>query len=342
MGEGRLGVGIVGIGWVAHEHIRAWNANPQSHVVALASHSEGNAAAAARRHELSDATIYTDWNDLVHDPAVDVVDICSMNHLHVPQALSAAEAGKHLLIEKPASHSLDDLRRLQRAIREARVKSLVGFELHWSPYFKNVRSMIDNDFLGPVFYAECDYFSGNWESWYAGFDWVRTREKGGSALPAAGVHAVDAIRQFVASDAVEVFAYSGNFTGTMEWDASIVALIKFRSGAIGKVGCVLEGNMKYQFNVRLHGPRGAVVNDRFLTRLLPGQTDWAQCPTVLPDTPEVSHHPFQEEIDHLVDCIRDDTTPLVDIEDAARTHEIVLAAEQSAAEGRPVSLPLPG
>lgn len=342
MGEGPLGVGIVGIGWVAQEHIRAWTNNAQSRVVALASHSQANAEAAARRHDLTDATIYTDWKDLIRDPAVDVVDICSMNHLHAQQALSAAEAGKHLLIEKPAGHTLDELRRLQRAIREAGVKSLVGFELHWSPYFKNVRSMIDNNFLGPVFYAECDYFSGNWESWYAGYDWVRTREKGGSALPAAGVHAVDAIRQFVDSDAVEVFAYSGNFTGTMEWDASIVALIKFRSGAIGKVGCVLEGNMKYQFNVRLHGPRGAVVNDRFLTQLLPGQTDWARCPTVLPDTPEVTHHPFQDEIDHLAGCIRDDTTPLVDIEDAAKTQEIVLAAELSAAEGRPVSLPLPG
>lgn len=342
MGDGRLGVGIIGIGWVAQEHIRAWGANPHSQVVALASHSRTNAEAAARRHQLSEAAVYTDWNDLIRDPAVDVVDICSMNHLHARQALAAAEAGKHLLIEKPASHTLEDLRLLQRTIREAGVKSLVGFELHWSPYFKNVRSMIDNDFLGPVFYAECDYFSGNWESWYAGFDWVRTREKGGSALPAAGAHAVDAIRQFVDSEPVEVFAYSGNFTGTMEWDASIVTLIKFRSGAIGKVGCVLEGNMKYQFNLRLHGPRGAIVNDRFLTQVLPGQTDWALCPTVLPDTPDVAHHPFQEEIDHLAGCIRDDRTPLVDIEDAARTHEIVLAAEQSAEQGRPVSLPLPG
>lgn len=338
---GGLGIGVVGIGWVAQEHIAAWSANPHSQVVALASHSEENARAAAQRNGLSEASIYTDWQRLIQDPAVDVVDICSMNHLHAEQALAAAEAGKHLLIEKPAAHSLPDLRRLQRTIASRGVKSLVGFELHWSPYFKTVRSMIDNDFLGDVFYAECDYFSGNWDSWYAGFDWVRTREKGGSALPAAGCHSVDAIRQFVASDAVEVFAYSGNFTGTMEWDATIATLIRFRSGAIGKVGCVLEGNVKYQFNLRLHGPRGTIVNDRFLTRFLPGQTDWAQCPTVLPDTPEVSHHPFQEEIDHLADCIREDRTPLVDIEDAVKTHEIVLAAELSAAEGRPVSLPLP-
>jgi predicted dehydrogenase len=201
--------------------------------------------------------------------------------------------------------------------------------------------MIDSDFFGPIYYAECDYFSGNQEKWYPGYYWVKTREKGGGALQAAGCHAVDAIRQFVRSDAVEVFAQAGNFTGVMEWDPTILTMIRFASGAIGKVGCTLEGNVKYQFNVRLHGPKGTLVNDRFLTNYLPGQTGWAQFPTILPDTPEVTHHPFPPEIDHLVDCIRADRTPLVDIKDAVKTHEIVFAAEQSAASRQPMKLPLP-
>lgn len=337
----KLGIGVIGIGWVAHEHIKAWKQNEHCEVVALASHSQENVARAQRDHGLEQARVYTNWEALIRDDRVDVVDVCSMNHLHVPQGVAAAQAGKHVLIEKPAANDLQGLRALERAIDQAGVKSLVGFELHWSPYFESIRSMLDHDYFGRIYYAECDYFSGNWERWYPGYAWVKTKEQGGSALPAAGVHAVDALRQFVRSEATEVFAYAGNFTGVMEWDPTILTMVRFEDGTIGKIGCVLEGNVKYQFNVRLHGAKGTLVNDRFLTTQLPGQTGWAQFPTILPDTPEVTHHPFQGELDHLIDCVRDDRTPIVDIKDGVKTHEIAFAAEISAREGRPVKLPLP-
>ena len=340
MAERTLGVGIVGIGWVANEHIKAFQNNPHSQVVALCSHSRENAEAARQRHELSTARVYTQYEDMLRDEQVDVVAICSMNHLHVPQGIAAAEAGKHALIEKPAANDLDGLRHLERALTRAGVKSLVGFELHWSPFFETIRKLQAEGAFGEIYYAETDYFSGNWEKWYVGYPWVRTKEQGGSALPAAGCHAVDALRQFVPGEAVEVLAYADNFTHMMEWDATIVTLVRFASGAIGKIGCVLEGNTPYTFNVRLHGPKGTLVNNRFYSHLLPGQTGWAEFPTILPDTPQVTHHPFQPEIDHFIDCILHDATPIVDIKDAVKTHEIMFAAELSANERRPVSLPL--
>lgn len=336
-----LGVGIIGLGWVAGEHIKAYAQNPHCRIVALASHDSDRAAYVASEHGLSEARLYSDYQALLKDSAVDVVSICSMNHRHVEQGIAAAEAGKHVLVEKPVALDLDGLRRLQSAIEKAGVKSQGGFELRWSPYFQSVHSMLDAGFFGDLHYAECDYFSGNQEKWYAGYDWVRTREKGGSALAAAGCHAIDAVRQFMRSDAVEVFAYAGNFTGVMEWDATITTLIKFANGAIGKVGCSLEGNVKYQFNVRLHGSKGTLVNDRFRTTYLdPGLEGWAHFPTILPDTPEVTHHPFPGEIDDLIDAIRNDGRALLDIREDAKTYEIMFAAEQSAREGRPVSLPL--
>jgi predicted dehydrogenase len=85
---------------------KAWNNNPSCAVVALASHSQDNAVAAQQQHGLAAARMHTDWTDLMRDEHVDVVDICSMNHLHVPQGIAAAEAGKHLLIEKPAANDL--------------------------------------------------------------------------------------------------------------------------------------------------------------------------------------------------------------------------------------------
>jgi len=340
-GQRTLGVGIIGLGWVAGEHIKAYQQNPHCQVVALASHDRARAEEMARTHDLSDARLYTDYQALLKDERVDVVSICSMNHEHVEQGVAAAEAGKHVLVEKPLALDVDGLRRLKGAIEKAGVKSQGGFELNWGGYFRSIQNMIGAGFFGDIYYAECDYFSGNWEQWYPGYPWVKTREKGGAALPAAGCHALDAVRQFMRSDAVEVFAYSGNFTNVMEWDPTIVTLIKFANGGIAKVGCVLEGNVKYTFNVRLHGPKGTLVNDRFRTTYLdPGLEGWAHFPTVLPDTPEVTHHPFPGEIDDLVNAILTDGQALLDVREDSKTYEMMFAAEQSAREGRPIKLPL--
>jgi predicted dehydrogenase len=337
-----LGVGIIGISWVAGEHIKAYQQNPHCDVVALASHSREHAEAAREQHGLAGARVYTDYHELLRDERVDVVSICSMNHLHVEQGIAAAEAGKHMLIEKPAALDLEGLRALERAIERAGVKSQGGFELFWGSYFQSIHNMIDAGFFGDIYYAECDYFSGNWPKWYAGYDWVKTKEKGGSALPAAGCHAVDAVRQFMRAEATEVFAYTGNFTGVMEWDPTMLTVIRFANGGIGKVGCTLEGNVKYTFNVRLHGPKGTLVNDRFRTEYLdPGLEGWAHFPTILPDTPEVTHHPFPGEIDDLIDGILNDRQPRLNIHEDAKTYELIFAAEQSARDGRPVKLPLP-
>jgi predicted dehydrogenase len=336
----RYGVGLAGISWVSHEHIKAFQNNPHTRVVALQSASRENADQARVRHGLTDAEVYTDYEKMLADPRVDIVTICSTNEKHAAQGILGAQAGKHLLIEKPVALTLEDLRALRAAINRAGVKSIVSFVLHWNPYFESIRAFIDGGAMGKVFYGEVDYFSGNWQKWYAGLNWVRTRSQGGSAYLAAGCHAVDGLRFFMPGDVSEVYALAGNFTGLMEWDATICSLLKFKDGRIGKTACVLEGNNKYWFNVRLHGPDGTVVGNKFRTSLLPGTTTWAEFETIMPDTPEVSHHPFQGEIDHLVDGIVNDAPISPDINDAAITHEIIFAAEQSAREGKPVMLPL--
>src|SRR5262245_23157569 len=122
--ENKIGIGIIGIGWVAGEHIKAWKNNSNCEIVALSSHSRENATGAQQHYGLPGARIYTDWADLIKDERVGLVDVCSMNHLHVPQAVAAAEAGKHVLIEKPAANDLAGLRRVEQAIDKAGVKSL--------------------------------------------------------------------------------------------------------------------------------------------------------------------------------------------------------------------------
>ena len=128
------------------------------------------------------------------------------------------------------------------AVDKAGVVACEGFELHWSPYFLIVHKLIKANAFGNIFYGECDYFSANWPQWYVGYPWVKTREQGGSALAAAGCHAVDALLQFMPGEVDHVVGHWGNFTKTFDWEGTVLSVISYKDGRIGKVGCILEGN----------------------------------------------------------------------------------------------------
>ena len=340
MAEKRLGVGVAGIGWVSHPHIDAWLKNDRCRVAALCSHDRGNAQAAVERHGLKECRVYTDYAQMLRQEDLDIVDICTLNTSHAEQGTAAAQAGKHVLVEKPVAMTLEELRRLDAAISKAKVKSLAGFVLHWSPYFDIVKSLIRNDVLGKLFYGETGYFSGHLPGEDSRHNWLRTKQEGGNSLLLSGCHAVDALRQFMPGEVDEVMCYAGSFTGQCEYDATMVLMMHFDDGAIGKVASIVEGNVPYGFQVRLHGTKGTLVQNRFYSDMLGGQTGWAEVPTTMPDTADVAHHPFQGQMDHFIDCIVRDRTPMPDVKDAVKTHEIIFAAEQSSRERKPIRLPL--
>jgi len=337
-----LGVGVLGTGWVSGEHIRAFKANPHTEVRAILSRDKARAAAQAEEHKLASCRAYDHLEALLDDPAVRIVSICTPHHLHVPQGIAAAKAGKHLLLEKPVALDLAGLRALQAAVGAARVKTLVSFVLRWNPLFETIRALLADAIVGQLFYAEVDYLHGI-GPWYRQYSWNVKKEMSGSSLLTAGCHAVDGLRWFVPKRAVEVFAYS-NFSARnplqYEYEPNSVTLVKFEDGTLGKVASSIECVMPYVFNIVLLGDQGAIRNNQVFSKRWVGQRGWATIPTVLPDSGDVTHHPFRDEVDHFVDCILNDRESHANLEDAAKTHEICFASEASAREKRPVSLPL--
>jgi predicted dehydrogenase len=340
----KLGAAVIGTGWVSDEYIKAFKKHPQTAVVAIASRELGRAKAKAAEHELKDCESFTDLDAMLKKPGIDIVAVCTPHHLHVEQGIACARANKHVVVEKPIAIDVDGLRKLDSAIRAARVKSIVSFVLRWNPMFDNIRAMLESKLIGDVYYAEVDYLHGV-GPWYRIWEWMSKRESGGSALLAGGCHAVDGLRYFLQDDAVEVTAYSNRSRRNAlnyEYDPNTVTLIRFAGGALGKVACSLEARMPYVFNVELYGDKGAIRNNKVFSTEWPGQKDWAAVPTIEPDSGDVSHHPFQQEIDHFVDCIRSNIESHASVSDAVKTHEICLAADLSASQGgRPVQLPLP-
>ncbi len=341
--EKSLGVGIVGTGWVSTPHIQSFERNPFTRVAAICSRDRERARRKADSMGLSDCAAYDHYEAMLRDPQVQIVSICTPHNYHAEQAMLAAQAGKHILLEKPVALDLPSLRALDLAVRESGVKTVVSFVLRWNPLFQWIKSMLAQRTIGELFYAEVDYLHGI-GPWYDQYPWNIRKEMGGSSLLTAGCHAVDGMRWFLQKEAVEVYAMA-NFSRSnslkYEYEPNIITLIGFAGGALGKVASSVECAMPYVFNIELLGEEGTIRNNQIFSRKWEGQKGWATVSTVMPDSGDVSHHPFHGEVDHLVDCIRTNVESHVNVSDAVKTHEICLAAGMSAATRKPVSLPLP-
>jgi len=337
-----LGVGIIGSGWVAGSHIQAFEANPHTEVRAIVSRDKARAAARAAELKLAHCRPFDRLAEMLASPDIHIVSIATPHHLHVEQGVAAAQAGKHLMLEKPVALDLAGLRKLQAAVRAAEVKTVVCFVLRWNPLFETIKAMLKDDVVGSLLYAEVDYFHGLGPQ-YAQYEWNVKKEIGGSSLLTGGCHAVDGLRWFMGKRAVEVSAYS-NYSPhnplKYEYEPNSVTLVRFEDGTVGKTASSVECVMPYLFNILLLGEKGSVRNNQVFSKRWVGQTGWATIPTILPDSGDVSHHPFKDQVSHFVDCILNDRESHANLDDAALTHEICFASEISAREKRPVALPL--
>lgn len=349
MNRNDLGVLIIGAGDVSTQHISAFQNNPHTSVKAICSRTRESCEKRAANAKLSDIDVYVDYEQALRRPGIDIVSICSPHHLHHEHAIAAARAGKHLVLEKPVANSMEEILDIEQAVKRAGVKTVVSFVLRWNPLFQVLKRMIADDFLGNLYCVETSYqhYLGSiWGSWEVG----RTQEKGVSAFLVAGCHAVDALRWFAgrgeeeAVRAQEVFAFSGGYrkgqtaewnyqTGTiqentlpMEYDGFEIALARLENGVIGKVSVHFDCVQPYAFPIEIYGDRGSVKNNKVWSHKFKGQTDWVEIPTICPDSGSVTHHPFQGEIDHFVECIQRDRDSHCDISDAVFTHEIIFAA----------------
>jgi len=357
----KFGVLIHGAGWVAGQHAAAFAANPHTEVVAVSSRRIESARALADRCGLARAACHDDLAEALTNDAVDIVCVCTPQHVHCENVLAAAAAGKHVVIEKPVCNSLSELRAMRDAVAAAGVKTVVSFVLRWNPLFMEIKRLIAGGAIGEVYCVEADYQSYN-SAWWGGWEEGRKLSTAVSALAVAGCHAVDAMRWFAApgehqaADPVEVFAMAGGKRKgkarqydpirndwydqpPMEYDGLEMVLTKFAGGAVGKASVNFECVQPYSFPLSIFGDKGTIRQHRlFAPETTGGQ--WVDIPGIRPDSSDVTHHPFQAQADHFVDCLLRGEQSHCNLADAIKTHEIVFAAQQCYATAAPVRLPL--
>jgi predicted dehydrogenase len=332
----KLGAGIIGCGAVAEEYVKAFQRDERSEVRALVSRNPANAERYRDKYNLPCA-IETDAEKMLRRKDVDIVVVCTPHDLHTRYVVAAAEAGKHVIIEKPVALTMDDVRKQLQAVRRNNVKTIVSFVLHWNPLLMSIDKLIDGGALGNVFMVEVDYLHRIWMT--AKQKWLGSREHSGTAILTGGCHAVDALRWFARSEAQEVYACQVKTKNPIEYPGTISVSVKFEDGKIGRTATTFDARMPYRFNIGVYGTEGSVRNDEvFAPKLFPGQNNFLKVPCILPDSADVSHHPFSGEVSHFLDCILGDRRPFPDLEDAAKTQALCFAADMSAESGRPVRI----
>ncbi len=331
----KLGVGVVGCGWVAEEYIKAFQKDPRSEIRALHSRSNEKPERYKRKHDLN-CTIESAFENLVARADIDIVVVSTPHDCHTPYVVAAAKAGKHVVIEKPVALSWEEVRAQGEAVDQAGVKTIVSFVLHWNPLLMTIDNLIRRGAFGKIFLVEVDYMH---RIWMGSDHWLGTLGGGGSSMLAGGCHAIDALRWFARADPVEVTAYQVKTENPLEYAGTTNAILKFANGITGRAISCFDAKMPYRFNIGVYGTEGTLRNDQiFAPKFFPGQTDFMKIPTVLPDSGDVAHHPFQGEVSHFLDCILGDSRPFPDLADATKTMAVCLAADRSAHEGRPVPL----
>lgn len=338
-----LNVGIVGLGWVAGAHINVFKEVDGANVTAVCSRRDLDEETLEQQYGIP-LKAYRDYEEMLADPSLDIIDICTPHPLHPEQAIAAAEAGKHLIIEKPIALTYEDALEVGAAIRKADVLACVCFELRFSSQAMSIHSILDRDLLGDLHYGEVDYYHGI-GPWYGQFPWNVKKEMGGSSLLTAGIHALDLLLWYMDGEVEEVTSYSTKSKSEVfapyEYDTTSVTMLKFSDGRLGKVASVIDSLQPYYFHIQLNGSEGSLLDDKFYSSRLQGTSKdrWSQLGVPLVDSGDVDDHTYLPQFQSFVESIgRGEPMELTNFEEAMASHKVTYAADRSAESGESVNL----
>jgi predicted dehydrogenase len=347
-------VGLIGSGFVTAIHHEALRRVAGARVVAVASPSPGHAERFAAERGIPHH--FADYRALLDLREVDLVVLGLPNDLHAEAACLAAEAGKHIVVEKPMAPSLAECDRMIAACERAGV--LLGYaeEICFAPKYVRLKQLIDEGALGRVHLVkQSEKHDGPHADWF--YD---TRRSGGGVTFDMGCHAIEFFRWLLGDPASgakatirSVYAQMGTYVhrDQTDGDDEAVLLLTFDGGAIGlaeeswnKPGGMDDraevfGSEGQGYADLLHGNALRAYSRRgygYAVEKAGSTAGWS-----FPIYEEIWNYGFPQEMEHFVDCIRQGSPPREDGRDGRAVVEAIHALYASAAQGRRIELPFP-
>jgi predicted dehydrogenase len=361
-----IGVGMLGYGFMGKAHSNAyktlaymtWPPPLMPELVSIAGRNEEAVAGAARRYGFTDHV--TDWKKMVDDPRIGVFDNSGPNNFHAEPTIAAAEAGKHVICEKPLGRTADEAYETWQRVAATGVKAMCAFNYRFVPAVRLARQIIESGDLGEIFHFRGRYL----QEWIIDADfpmvWRLDKDVAGSgALGDLGAHVIDLARYLV-GEIDSVSASTRTFVkdrdgGPVTVDDAVESVVDFANGAVGTIEATrFASGRKNALQFEINGSKGSLSFD--IERLnelevhyrgsTPGKLSQGFRNVLVSeaDHPFWEHwwpqghmigweHTFVHEIHHFLSAIREDTDIAphgATFEDGYRAAEICDAMLRSA------------
>ncbi len=272
-----------------------------------------------------------------HSP--DIVVVSNPTSLHLDIAIPAAEAGCHLLLEKPISDTMERVSTLSDIVKRNDLRVLVGFQFRFHPGIRYIRELLDNNTIGPVtsVHAHWGEYLPAWHPWEDYRRGYAARNDLGGGVLLTLCHPFDYLRWLIG----EVVAVSAMFVqdGGLDLEVEDTAnvMLRFANDALGTV------HLDYvqrppSHNLTINGQNGRILWDNEDGAVRWYQTDKEAWQTIAMSSEFERNTLFLDEAKHLLSCIEDRTEPCVNLDDGIATQKIVLAAKQSNQEGKEIAI----
>ena len=330
-----LNVGVIGLG-IGKEHAKGVKATAEACLYAICDPDTARAADVAA--ELSVPHVFTDYRQMLADPAIDAVIIASPDQFHRQMVTDALAAGKHILCEKPLALTREDCEAMISNADASSRKLMVGQVCRFTPSFRKAKELIDQGAIGQLTFVESEY-AHDYTEIYAKNSWRSDPLRNG--VVGGGCHAVDLLR-WIAGDPEEVMAYGTHktFADTTPYDDTHIAILKFPGGVIGKVFISISCKRDYTMRSVFYGTKGTIIVDNtsptmtvFKQDLFPGM-DKHSTPITLPVN--INNHNAAGEFKEFYDTIVNDLPVKTDVFEGANTIAACLGIMDSVETGAPV------
>lgn len=316
-----MNVAIIGCGLIGQKRARALG---EQHLVTAVDISLEKAVEVAKTKPGASACCH--WQDAVTRPDVDIVIVATTNDSLSPIALAAVDAGKHVLVEKPAARSARELEPVIEAAARSKVQVKVGFNLRYHPALRKAKEIVDAGALGPLMFIRGRYGHGGRVGYEQ--EWRSDPEiAGGGELLDQGIHLIDLSRWFLGE-----FVHLDGLINTYYWNMPVednaFLLLKTSAGQVAWLHATCT-EWKNLFSFEIYGYKGKLHSEGLggsygLEKL----TYYKMLPRMGPPETTIWEYPFpdnswQLEFEEFIRAIREERHPDGNLNDAKTALDII-------------------
>lgn len=354
-----INIAILGCGKVAHLHAKAISEIPDARLAGVWSRTPSSAETFADQYGVKS---YPSVTELISREKVSLAIVCTPHPFHADPAIEAARAGAHILVEKPLAVTLDDCDRIISGCRESGVKAGVISQRRWYAPAQRVREAISNGKIGTPVLGTVTMLGWRDKAYYDSDAWRGTWDmEGGGVLVNQAPHQLDLLLWYM-GEIDEIFGLWENLNHPyIEVEDTALAIIRFKSGAIGNVLVSNSQKPGIHGKVHVHGSNGASVGVQtdggamFIAGMsgileppvndlwsVPGEEHlletWKKEDADFFSSIDPTVYYMKMQIFDFLQALRDNREPAVNAQDGRRVVEFFNAIYQSGKENRPVKL----